>query len=333
MKKKNIFAVISLDVSSSMSNLSKQAQKIYDDTVKSLINEADDTTNVFVSLVTFGSEVKVINKLTQDIKNLKYDYSAYGNTKLFDAIGKSINILESADVSSSDAAIMICITDGCENDSVLWNSKTIKKLMEDKDQFVNWTLAFNLPKGYKDRFIRQFDIADKNCREWEVSTQGLEETNIINTRSISNYATSFKSGDLHISSKSFYAQATVDDQGINTKVLKNNLTKVTDKFISLKVSIKQQIRDFIENHGFTYNKGGAFYELTKREIIQPTKEIVIQDHNKDLYTGDDARNLLGLPTNVYSKVRPADHPNYTIYVQSTSVNRLISPATTVLYKV
>jgi len=333
MKKKNMFAVIALDVSSSMSSLSQQAQKIYDDTVQSLLNEADNTTNVFVSLVTFGSQVKVINKLTQDIKNFKYDYSAYGNTKLFDAIGKSISILEETNVSSSDAAIMICITDGAENDSVLWNSKSIKKLMEDKDQFSNWTLAFNLPKGYKNRFTSQFNIEDKNCREWEVTTQGLEETNVINTRSISNYATSFKSGNLHMSSKSFYANATIDDSDLNSQIFKNNLHEETNNFTKHLVNSDSTIKTFVENIGYNYNKGDCYYELTKKEIVQKYKDFIVKDKNGKLYSGDNARCLLGVPKNTLLKLSPSDNPKYQIFIQSTSVNRKLKKGTELLIKI
>lgn len=332
MKKKTIYAAIALDVSTSMSRLTREAQQTYNDTVESLLAESDSNTNVFISLVTFGSAVSVHTDLTKDKNALNYSYYASGNTKLFDGVGKCLEILEAANPTKDNAVLLICITDGEENNSIKYNAQQLNKIITEKERLINWTLVFNLPKGYKSRFTSQFNIEDKNCREWEVTTQGLEETNVINTRSISNYATSFKSGNLGAVSKNFYAQAQVDDTGINTSVLKKNLTKVTSDFQKLNVNNKQQIRDFVENQGLTYNKGCAFYELTKREIIQTTKDIIVEDHNNDLYIGSDARNMLGIPTNVYAKVKPSDHPQYKVYVQSSSVNRVVIPNTTVLYK-
>lgn len=56
------------------------------------------------------------------------------------------------------------------------------------------------------------------------------------------------------------------------------------------------IRDWIVSSGHTYRTGGAFYQLSKSEKIQPRKQIAVLEKKTDrIYTGPQARTLLGLP--------------------------------------
>jgi hypothetical protein len=76
--------------------------------------------------------------------------------------------------------------------------------------------------------------------------------------------------------------------------------------------------------------GEAYYQLTKAEKIQPDKQIALLDNTtKHLFTGDNARVLLGLPSHEV-KVAPVAHPNFTVFVQSKSVNRKLVPGTKIL---
>ena len=94
---------------------------------------------------------------------------------------------------------------------------------------------------------------------------------------------------------------------------------------------KEQIAPFIERMtNRSYRLGEAFYQLTKPEKIQPQKSIALyQRKGHKVYVGKDARYLLGLP-DYEVKVSPTVHPDYDIYVQSTSVNRNLMPSTSVL---
>jgi hypothetical protein len=92
---------------------------------------------------------------------------------------------------------------------------------------------------------------------------------------------------------------------------------------------KCRIDEFVaESSGEPYRKGSAFYQLTKRETIQASKQIAIRGA-KGVYTGAAARQLLGLP-DYEVKVDPAHHKDYDVFVQSTSVNRNLMPNTQVL---
>lgn len=49
-----------------------------------------------------------------------------------------------------------------------------------------------------------------------------------------------------------------------------------------------------------------------------------------VYGGEDARRLLDLPDHV-TKVRPGNHANFDIFIQSTSINRKLKNGTRVIY--
>ena len=99
------------------------------------------------------------------------------------------------------------------------------------------------------------------------------------------------------------------------------------------VHSKSEIRPFIQSKTGIYVRGNAYYQLTKTETIQANKSIVVVDKNTNkAYTGEHARDLIGLPRGQATRVRPDHNPQYEIYVQSTSVNRALMPNTRVLVK-
>jgi hypothetical protein len=92
--------------------------------------------------------------------------------------------------------------------------------------------------------------------------------------------------------------------------------------------IREVVEKLYPRH--TYRIGEAYYQLTKTEEIQPNKEIAIRDKvSKSIYTGPQAKQLLGLP-NARIKVAPSHSPFYDIFVQSTSVNRKLLAGTDLL---
>jgi hypothetical protein len=92
-----------------------------------------------------------------------------------------------------------------------------------------------------------------------------------------------------------------------------------------------RIDNFVENTtDAPYVKGSAFYQLTKKETIQPTKIVFIQDKkNGKVYQVDKARSLLGIPK-VKCHVYPDMNPDYDVYIQSTSLNRVLVGGTKLL---
>lgn len=106
------------------------------------------------------------------------------------------------------------------------------------------------------------------------------------------------------------------------------------RFQIMFVDKDQPIRDFVQENGLIFKKGRGFYQLTKTETIQDYKEIVLRANTTgDLYSGEKARELLGLPRHGSVRARPVVPRGYTAFVQSTSVNRKLIGGTEFLYEV
>ena len=101
------------------------------------------------------------------------------------------------------------------------------------------------------------------------------------------------------------------------------------------VSDRSQIKKFVEELGFDFVKGNAFYQLTKKETIQNYKNIVAKRKSDGcMISGEELREVLKIPKDSEKKVT-VDHediPDFDIFVQSTSYNRVLIPNTKFLYK-
>jgi hypothetical protein len=120
---------------------------------------------------------------------------------------------------------------------------------------------------------------------------------------------------------------------LTSKDLKTTLDNIADKVKTWTVPAETEIRPFVEQKtGLPYQAGSVFYQLTKPEKVQDTKKLLIQEKNsKAMYAGNEARTLLGLPTGVDCKVKPGNHANFDLFVQSTSVNRKLVRGTKLVH--
>lgn len=106
------------------------------------------------------------------------------------------------------------------------------------------------------------------------------------------------------------------------------------RFQLLEVDKDTSIRDFVEDNELIFEKGRGFYEFTKPVVVQEYKEVVIQDKDTgEMFTGDKAREILGLPIGKREKVKPGVINKYRGFIQSTSTNRKLLKGTKFLYEV
>ncbi len=109
------------------------------------------------------------------------------------------------------------------------------------------------------------------------------------------------------------------------------------RFQRISVERDQPIKDLVQASGLIFKVGRGFYEFTKRETIQASKEILILDRETgDMFEGTAAREVLGLPHGASINLNPRDAgfdtSKYTVFVQSTSANRKLIGGTTFLYE-
>jgi hypothetical protein len=106
------------------------------------------------------------------------------------------------------------------------------------------------------------------------------------------------------------------------------------RFQILEVDSEISIKAFVLENGLTFKTGRGFYEFTKTETIQGKKEIVLMDRSTgDLFEGEAAREMLGLPMGETVRIKPSNLEKYAVFVQSTSANRKLMGGTRFLYEV
>ncbi|MBP5975072.1 VWA domain-containing protein [Brasilonema sp. CT11] len=94
------------------------------------------------------------------------------------------------------------------------------------------------------------------------------------------------------------------------------------------------IKAFVLENGLTFKVGRGFYEFTKTENIRGSKEIILMDRKTgDLFEGEAARDMLGLPAGTTVRIKPSNLEKYVVFVQSTSANRKLMGKTRFLYEV
>lgn len=94
------------------------------------------------------------------------------------------------------------------------------------------------------------------------------------------------------------------------------------------------IKEFVQSNGAAFKVGRGFYQLTKSELVQEKKEVVLRDKlSGDFFTGDDARHMIGLEVGERAKVKPVVLDKYDVFIQSTSANRVLMSDTLFLYEV
>jgi hypothetical protein len=106
------------------------------------------------------------------------------------------------------------------------------------------------------------------------------------------------------------------------------------RFQVLDVDRDMPIKQFVLENGLTFKTGRGFYEFMKTETIQGHKEVVLMDRKTgDLYSGERAREMLGLPPGATVRIKPASLEKFVVFVQSTSYNRKLIGRTRFLYEV
>jgi len=325
--------VICLDRSGSMQGIQRQAVDTFNQNVKSIQEGATKSgQEATISLVTFGGDIqtKYLCDPVYGLQTLNYsDYRPDGQTPLFDAVARMIDKLKDRkDAGDENVSYMfIVITDGEENSSKI-KGPAFLQLMSEVQKTDRWSFAFLLPPRTSQNFCRQFGIPDGNVREWEATARGMQEAARSVDVGIGSYYTSRASGCRSV--KGFFM---TDMSKVSVHEVRNRLVDIRSQVKIADVNRSCPIREFVERDlNLTYQTGRAFYQLMKDEKVQYHKKVILRARGDDaVYAGDEARHLLGLPDGRDVQVRPGDHANWDIFVQSTSVNRKLVPGTRLLY--
>ncbi len=330
MKKQ--YVGISRDHSGSMNSLRNPAMKDYNSTIQAIkdaagLNNIDTVVSVTSCGIGGGVRREVVNSSVSSLKPIT-NYIADGGTPLFDSVGELIDMLSTApDYHSPDVTfLVIAITDGEENQSHEWKHKLgseIKRLQATD----RWTFVFRVPRGYG-RELEKLGIPSGNIQEWDQSERGLRESSVQTVSAISDYYSGVSRGIR--ATKSFFANM----KNVSPNQVAANMVNISDEVAIFPVKDRADISSFITlKTKRPYVKGKGFYQLSKPEkAVQDYKVIVVRNKNTGaVYGGGTARQLLNIPNYGTISLRPGDHGEWDIFIQSTSTNRVLVPGTSALY--
>jgi hypothetical protein len=106
------------------------------------------------------------------------------------------------------------------------------------------------------------------------------------------------------------------------------------RFQILVVEEDTPIKDFVTENDLYFQIGRGFYEFTKPVLLRENNEVVVQDRlNGEMFSGEAARKLLGIPLGQREKIRPDNTGRWRYFIQSTSPNRKLLANTRFLYEV
>lgn len=325
----NIAMVI--DSSGSMSHLSDTVVKVFDSQIKYLANRSKELQQEMrISVYTFASTTTCLCTDMDVLRmpSLKDMYKPNGGTALLDATLLAINDLKEFPQKYVDRAFMIYVISDGENNEGNVSPAQLKAAIQALPD--NFTVAYLAPTQNAVFEAKKCGFSTDNILLWDAtSTLGLEKAAEAINNATNNFMQARASG----------VRGTKNLFSLDTTKLKSDI--VTKKLDALDpkdyeiLNVRkdgQAIKEFVESWVKSgYRVGGGYYQLTKPEKVQASKNVIVQNKlSGKLYTGTEARDLLGLPA-YEVKVSPSNFNNYNIYIQSTSINRKLVAGTQLVY--
>ena len=317
-----------VDKSGSMHYLEDSVVKVFDSQVHYLARrskELDQETRITTYLFDDNVECVFYDKDCLRLPSIKEVYRVGNQTALIDATIKAIDDLKKTpELYGNHSFLIYVISDGMNNINNCRASELSNIINKLSD---NWTLAFLAPNQQAVFEGKKFGFPAANIQVWDVSVKGMEETGEIIRKATDVFMQSRTSG-----MKGTKNLFNLDISNLTSRDIKGKLQELSPKEYELLIVYQDAvIKPYVESWMKTdYIKGSAYYLLEKPEKIQPYKNICIwHKKNGKVFSGNQARQLLNLP-DFEVKVNPVNHPDYELFVQSTSVNRKLAKGSKVL---
>jgi hypothetical protein len=312
--------VLVLDASASMTPNKNELIRVADGQVKYLARrsqELDQETRVSIYSFSHAVRCLIYDKDVLRLPSIASLYQTSGMTALIDATLKSLDDLDkTATLYGDHAFLAFVLTDGQENRSRNRPHTLASRLNQLPD---NWTVACLVPDQRSVFEAKGFGFPADNIAVWDTtSAAGVVEVGETIRRATDNFMDARARGVR--GTRSLFSTGL---DAVNANTVRSSLTPLRKEAYDIfPVHHDAPIRDYAYSRGVPYTVGKGFYQLTKTETIQPQKQIAIREKlTGQVYWGDAARDLLGLPRDIEVRVKPNINPEYDVFVQSTSVNR------------
>lgn len=322
------------DKSSSMHKHAGSLVKVVDNTVAHLADRSkvhDQETRV--TFYTFSSrgqeECLFYDKDVLRMPSIAGLYRPSGMTALIDATLLAVGDLEkTARLYGQHAFLIYVLSDGQEN-----NSRNAPAQLSARIAGLpgNWTLAAFAPDQQAVFDLKACGFPAGNISVWDTtSTVGVEAVGEV-IRASSETFMAGRSRGIHGYSATSSGGGLFRLRDFSAADVKSAAVALTSgSYFFLDARDRERIDELvIRETRKPYSLGSAYYQFTKTENIQPQKAIAVELDGQ-VYSGPAARTILGLPSGQPVRVKPDQKAGCTIFVQSTSYNRIVLPGTRVL---
>lgn len=316
MEKAQIYNLIIVDESGSMSHLSRVTLSGINETIntiKSAQKEFAETQTHYLTLVTFDrnhhGEIVRYHFTNEPIDNVTTftNYRPCGGTPLYDAMGQTLSALYNEINGNENAtAVVTVLTDGMENASHEWLAKTLRELI-DKLKEQGWSFS------YMGSAHNVKDVADllsiDNVMEFSHDEIGAKSTWDFDRSSRTAY---FRKMDMAFGSCNFGAFGACPDRI-------SNLKKFAKEYHGNRITPEQidQLNDnevfvFGSNTDGNHNGGAAAYALQNFGAIMGQAE-GLQGNSYAIPTTGNTREELRDAVRRFIEFA-AQHPETQFYV-------------------
>jgi hypothetical protein len=276
-----------------------------------------------------GTRCLIYDKDVLRVPSIANLYHPNFQTPLIDATMLVINdTLLTATKYGDHTFWLNAITDGIENVHPE-RSPMLRNLVNQVLATDTWTVTAFVPNHQGHELAARYGFPDDNIRIWDpTSAEGVREVAVAMATAADSYYTMRSAGVK--STRRLFADV-VTAKAVQAKLIPITKGSYTFTPVPGTADDKTRIDEFCQQHFGTYTPGMGYYEFTKTETIQPTKNIAVLVGD-DLYMGTKAamRSLLSLPaSNQDLRVNPSTQA-HTIFVQSTSMNRNLLGGTRLL---
>jgi hypothetical protein len=325
--------VMCLDMSSSMSRHTRNLIAVADGQVKHLARrsqELDQETRV--TIYTFNRDVTcvVYDKDVLRLPSIATFYQPSGTTALIDATMLALDDLALTPEKYGDHAFLVYVlTDGEENASRTHGVRDLANRIKHLPE--HWTVATLVPNATGKHEAKGVGFPADNIAVWDPdSASGVTEVGETIRAATDSFMAARATGvrgtrTLFSNSADALNAQTVAAAGL-TPLAPHRYTQVHIKAAD-RISVHTYVNDVL---GLKFRLGSVYYQLTKTEKIQANKAVLVQNKKtKQVFEGKAARDLLGLP-DMEVRVKPDVNPEFNVFIQSNSTNRLLIPETELL---
>lgn len=319
-----------LDASSSMHYNASRLIEVADAQIAHLAQrskELDQETRITVYVFADAVRCVIYDKDVLRLPSIREFYRPNGMTALVDATLLALDDLALTPEKYGDHAFLIYVlTDGQENASSHRNRMGLAPRLAGLPD--HWTVAALVPDATGKHEAKKFGFPADNIAMWDAtSAHGVVEAGATIRRATDQFMTGRASGIRGTRAVFSTGADAVNAATIHAAAL---TPLSSSEYVLVPVHREGPIKEWVEECGYPYRVGSAYYQLTKTETIQAQKDLaVVEKATGKVYMGAQARGVVGLP-DMTVRVAPQHNPQFDIFVQSTSVNRKLLPGTTLL---